>query len=138
MKKSLVVLGMVVALGMVANVAFSDETVWFPFWQHGLGIMSFWSVTNSHPTQTVTVTINQLLIDGTLHDSTTSTIAAGTCWQPGSYDTWFDQGDGAGFGSYVIQSTVDSVYLWGCVFAITADSQPGYTVILPQNPYGVP
>lgn len=138
MKKVLVGVTMVLALALVANVAFSDETVPFPFWQHGWSIMAFWSVTNAG-TQPCTVTIQMLQTDGSLHCSTTSTIQPDNAWQPFSGDTsWYDCGNGLGWGKYIVQSTEDATYLWGAVLADLGNSQPGYTIILPGNPYGIP
>ena len=136
MKKLLVGVSMVLVLGLVANVALSDETIPFPFWQHGWSIMSFWSIVNVD-TANVTVTINGLLTDGTPHFSTTATIAPNTAWQPATYEGWYGAGDGFGFGNYGIQATGDVVYLWGAVFALLSNMQPGYTIVMPGNPYGV-
>ena len=138
MKKLFVGVAMVLVLGLVANVAFTDEIVPFPLWQHGWAIMSFWSVSNNAASGSATVTINLLKANGTLWFSTTGTVVAGQAWQPSTAEAWYTAGNGVGFGNYTIVSTTDSVYLWGAVYASLSNMQPGYTVILPQNPYGVP
>ncbi len=147
MKKLFAGISMVLVLGLVANFALADETVPFPYWQHGWAIMSFWSVSNmaSSPTETAataTVTINlyDATADGALFASTTGTIEPGKAWMIGSADAWWGEeslGNGYGFGTYAIQATTDTIYLWGAVFANLGTSQPGYTVILPKNPYGM-
>jgi len=136
MKKLMIGLSMVLALALVANVAFTDEDVIFPFWQHGWAIMSFWSISNDG-TLDSTVTVNMLATDGSLHFSTTAVVAPGTAWQLTTAEAWYTAPDGVGFGNYQIVGTEDAVYLWGAVFALLADSQPGYTIILPGNPYGM-
>jgi hypothetical protein len=139
MKKGLLVISMVVVLGLVANMAFTDETVPFPFWQHGWAIMSFWSITNVAGGTDAVVTVNMLAADGVLHASTTGTVISGQAWQISSAEAWYDDtgaGDGAGFGTYEIATTADTIYLWGAVYADLGTSQPGYTIILPGNPYG--
>ena len=151
MKKLTIALAMVLCMGLVANVALSDETVPFPFWQHGSQILTFWSIANTHPTSDVTVTIEMLSPAGVQHCATTSTIAASSAWQPGTYEDWYQNYtgfpggniDGTGFGLYKIDvpgttADFDCVHVWAAVLAVTADSQPGYTIINPGNPYGIP
>jgi hypothetical protein len=146
MKKLFIGTAMVLVLGLVANIAFTDESVPFPFWQHGWAIMSFWSVTNAAPARSsAIVTINMLRTDGTLHFSTTGVVDGGTAWQlstdqadQGGQRGWFTAGNGAGFGRYDIVSDTDTVYLWGAVFANLGNMQPGYTIVMPGNPYGIP
>ncbi len=136
MKKLFVGVAMVLILGLVANVAFTDENVPFPFWQHGWNIMAFWSIVNNG-TLDATITINMLNTDGTLHFSTTGTIGGGGAWQPATYEGWYTAGDGFGFGNYDMVASEDEIYLWGAVFSALADSSPGYTVVMPGNPYGM-
>jgi hypothetical protein len=138
MKKLFVGVAVVLVLGLMANVAFTSETVPFPFWQHGWAIMSFWSITNSAESGSATVTINLLKADGTPHFSTTNTIAGGTAWQASTDEAegWYTGGNGAGFGVYDIVSDTDTVYLWGAVFSNLGNMQPGYTIVMPGNPYG--
>ncbi|MBN1297143.1 hypothetical protein JXA80_10215 [bacterium] len=140
MKKAFVAIAMVLVFGLMANVALTDETVPFPFWQHGFSIQGFWSIVNAG-TQPATVTIN--LFDGATGNwliSTTATVNAGAAWQPGTAEAWYDIGDNYGFGNYDIQATEDEIYLWGAVFAnlvATGGGQPGYTIVMPGNPYGM-
>ena len=149
MKKLMVAVSMVLAMGLVANVALSDETIPFPFWQHGSGIYCFWSISNTNDTDTVTVTIELLRGNGDAFLSTTSTVDPETAWQPGSYETWFSEESGGasgfGWGRYHVNNggfddlAHDCVTLWGAVLGFAADgTQPGYTIILPGNPYGSP
>jgi len=141
MRKLFIGVGMVLALGLVANVALSDQTIPFPFYQHGWDLMSFWSVTNDATSvETVTVTIYGLRTsDGSTHFSTTSAIDPGMCWQSATYGGWWTHGAGSGYGKYEITDcTAKTVHLWGAVFAIVTGMQPGYTVIMPANPYGTP
>jgi hypothetical protein len=145
MKKVVIGVAMVLALGMVANV-FADETVPFPFWQHGWAIMSFWSISNyGTGAEAADVTISMLLADGTEHAVTSGNVLPGRAWQVSTAEEWYTTGaygDGAGFGTYEITfpggTSTDTVYLWGAVYADLGTSQPGYTIILPGNPYGVP
>ena len=55
-------------------------------------------------------------------------------------DEWYEGGDEKiGFGYFDVEAEGDFVYLWGCIFAdLTGQNlgQPGYTLVLPQNPYG--
>lgn len=146
MKKLLVGVTMVLALSLVANVALSDEVVPFPFWQHGWGIMAYWSVFNNDTVESVTVTINGYNnADGALVMSTTATLAPQQSWQPFTAEQWFiDQWTAdqvVGYGNYSIIGVTDSVFLWGCIYSEVNINgqpfQPGYTVILPDNPYGL-
>ncbi len=46
----------------------------------------------------------------------------------------------AGFGNFEIEATTDSVFLWACIYSNLLDSGqgvPGYTIVLPGNPYGL-
>lgn len=142
MKKAFVAIAMVLVFGLMANVALTDETVPFPFWQHGFSIEGFWSIVNAG-TAPAEVTIN--LFDGVTGNfliSTTSTVNAGAAWQTGSNSAygWYDAGDNYGFGNYEMVTTEDALYLWGAIFADLAAAgygQPGYTIIMPGNPYGL-
>lgn len=146
MKKLFIGVGMVLMLGLVANVAFSDETVPFPYWQHGWTLQSFWSCVNAGATD-VTITIEMYKsTDGLLNASTVGTLAPDEAWLPDtSVGSWYtDQvppGDqNAGAGLYKITSAHDNVYLWGCVYSYLVPSgqgQPGFTVVMPGNPYGL-
>ena len=139
MKKGLLALAMILVFGLTANVALTDETVVFPFFQHGWGCTTFWSAANVG-TADVVVTINMLSEDGTLHASTTGTVQPGGAWLPdtGNWQPWYTAGDGLGFGNYVVTgTTTDTVYLWGCIYGtLGAGGLAGFTLVLPQNPYG--
>jgi len=140
MKKAFVAIAMVLVFGLMANVALTDETIPFPFWQHGFQIQAFWSVVNAGTTP-AEVTINLFNgANGSFLISTTATVAAGGAWQPGSYEDWYDVGDNFGFGNYEIVGGEDAIYLWGAVFADLTGigyGQPGYTIVMPGNPYGL-
>ncbi len=148
MKKGLLALSMIVVLGLVANVALT-ETVYFPFWQHGWACVTFFSVSNAHATDPAVVSITLMNEQGQELISTSNTIAAGTCWLPETTEAWYQDhfaavsptGDGTGFGKFEIDPMgEDCVYLWGCIYAQvtqpTWSAQPGFTLVLPQNPYG--
>lgn len=142
MKKGLLALAMILVFGLTANVALTDETVVYPFFQHGWGCTTFWSVANDGAAPAV-VTINMLLEDGSLHDSTTATVEAGEAWLPdtGNWQPWYTKGNALGFGNFVIDSDEDAIYLWACIYGavpgiLGSDGQAGYTLVLPQNPYG--
>jgi hypothetical protein len=138
MKKLFLGVMMAMALGLVANVAFTDEVVPFPFWQHGWSIMSFWSIANVNDSMSdVSVTVNMLKADGSLFCATTNTVAAGQAWFPGTSDSWYNCGNGMGYGTFDIAATTDSVYLWSAIYANLGTSQPGYTIVMPANPYGM-
>ena len=143
MKKLSIGLAMVLSLVLVANVAFTNESVPFPFWQHGWAIMSFFAVTNDGAAP-ATVTITMLNADGSLRQATTNSVTNGTAWQTdtATWSGWYTAGNGSGFGYYDITSAENATYLWGCCYALVTsaggNSQPGYTVILPGNPYGQP
>jgi hypothetical protein len=82
--------------------------------------------------------------DGTVFGSTTGTVQPGTAWQPTTQDSsWYSFGDGYGFGTYEMDTAAetcdhDALYLWGAIYASLSDSSPGYTIVMPANPYGVP
>ncbi len=69
-------------------------------------------------------------------------VAPGSAWLPdtGSWDgPWYTSGDRLGFGNVEISNTtVDCVHVWACIYGtVTADgTSAGYTLVLPQNPYG--
>jgi hypothetical protein len=148
MKKGLLALTMVVALGLVANVALTqDDTVYFPFWQDGFGMGTFFSVSNAHETLPVDVTINLLDEAGDVLVATTGTVQPGTVWLPDTYMDWYKDvvtEDAIGFGNFEIdwlgETPSNNVYLWGCVYTFVVapygNMQPGFTLVLPQNPYG--
>lgn len=141
MKKAVVLFGMVLALGMVANVALSDETVIFPFWQKGYGLQTFYSVANGGGTN-MTVTVEQLNFDGSFHSSTTATVLPGTCWAPDTGLEGWCTTDGLGFGRYIIVASEDACHTWSCLYSWVPDivpgvaAQPGFTMTMPGNPYG--
>lgn len=141
MKKGLLAVAMVVVLGMVANVALT-ETVFFPYWQHGWSCQTFFSVGNAGDVPVV-VTINLLDAAGDLVQSTTGTVEPGGAWFPDTEQAWYTSGDQNGFGTFVTdfgtETPADVVYLWGCIYANLTGigmGQPGFTLVLPQNPYG--
>jgi hypothetical protein len=139
MKKGLLAVAMILVLGLTANVALTQETVVFPFFQHGWGCTTFWSAANVSATETATVTINMLAEDGSLVESTTGTVAPGAAWLPdtGSWGYGYAAGDALGFGNYVVDGvTTDCVYLWGCIYGTVGDGLAGFTLVLPNNPYG--
>ena len=144
MKKLTMALALVAVLGLVSNVAFTDETVTFPFWQHTItslfNLTTFFSVSNdASAPSSATVTINYLQADGTLVTSTTGTVAPGTAWFPDTraFQGWYTYGNNSGFGTFDITSAGNYVSLWGCVYGLPGDgSQPGFTIVLPGNPYG--
>ena len=145
MKKAVVILGMVFALGLVANVALSDETVIFPFWQKGAGMSTFYSIANAG-TLPITGTVEQMTNAGVLHSSTTATVQPGQAWGPDCWETWCtSHGDGMGFGRYLISSTENRTYLWSCLYSYCAglggpgvDAQPGFTMNVEGAPFGTP
>lgn len=142
MKKGLLALAMILVFGLTANVALTDETVVYPFWQHGWSCTTFWSAANVSTTDTVTVTINLLDKDGALVDSTSSTILPGAAWMPDTYMAWYDKDplnpNKLGFGNYEVVANDNVVYLWGCVYGVIPGGLAGFTLVLPQNPYGQP
>ncbi|MBN1297142.1 hypothetical protein JXA80_10210 [bacterium] len=76
MNNAIVGIVMISMMGLMPYSAFSDETVPFPFWQHGFSIQGFWSIVNAG-TQPATVTLT--LFDsatGSFLVSATSTISA--------------------------------------------------------------
>jgi len=145
MKKAFVAVAMMLVLGLMANVALTDETVPFPFWQHSYGLATFWSISNAGATAaSAVVTIN--LFDGVtnlLVASTTATVAPGAAWMPDSQwssPSWYTAPEGMGFGNFDIEATTDTVYLWACVYTDLTGSNggiPGYTIVMPGNPYGM-
>ncbi|MGB3976581.1 MAG: hypothetical protein WBM02_06800 [bacterium] len=141
MKKALLALSMIAVFGLVANVALT-ETVYFPCWQHGWGLQTFFSVSNASPdpAENAVVTINLCDEAGSILATTTGTVAPGTCWLPDTEQTWYTAGDGIGFGHFIVNPmSEDCVYLWGCIYTnLTAAKagMPGFTLVLPQNPYG--
>ena len=139
MKKGLLALSMIVVLGLVANVALT-ETVYFPCWQHGWGLQTFFSVSNAHADDDAVVKIVLTDSIGTELSSTTNTISPGHAWMPDTEEDWYTAGDGIGFGYFDVDPmTEDCVYLWGCIYTnLTASfsGMPGFTLVLPQNPYG--
>ena len=139
MKKLVTLVGLVALMVVAIGVVLADEVVPFPFWQHGYGVTTFWSVSNIYG-NIATVTINLLLNDGTLVQATTGTVSNFTAWMPdtGSWGGWYTSGDQVGFGYFYIQSQTDSIYLWSAVYGLLPQGQTGFTIVLPQNPYGVP
>ncbi len=118
----------------------ADEIVPFPFWQHGFGVTTFFSVVNAGPT-TGRVTIHLMAPDGTLIQATLpSDIAPNNAWLPdtGSWGGWYIQGNRLGWGYFEIESDHDQFYLWSCVYGLLPWGQTGFTIVLPQNPYGNP
>ncbi len=142
MKKLTLALGLIAVLGLVANVAFTDETVSFPYWQHtgSFNLSTFFSITNAASGNSATVTINLLDADGNLVQATTGTVDPGTGWFPDTalWQGWYTGSDNGGFGTFDIVSTTDTVSLWGCVYSLPGNgTQPGFTIVMPGNPYGV-
>ncbi|MBN1297141.1 hypothetical protein JXA80_10205 [bacterium] len=57
---------------------------------------------------------------------------------PSTSEGWYSVGENFGFGNYDIQASEDAIYLWSAVFAnlvATGGGQPGYTIVMPGNPY---
>jgi len=142
MKKVLAFMGLAALMALVVGVALSDQTIPFPYWQHGAGVSTFWSVTNygcvANP---ITVTIQLNNVDGSLVQATTGTINNGQSWQPDTASWgggWYTSGDRGGYGKYVITAPLDCAYLWGAVYGLLPAGQTGFTVIMPGNPYGMP
>lgn len=124
---------------MAVGVAIGDELVPFPFWQHGAGVTTFWSISHTGTSYPI-VTISLYKADGSFVQATTSTVNPGTAWMPDTakWGQWYTMGMSSGFGYYEIASTEDTVYLWGCVYGIlTGQGQTGFTIVMPQNPYGL-
>ncbi len=151
MKKCFLALAMVATLGLVANVALTqDDTVYFPFWQDGFGLSTFFSIANTHPDNPVEITINYMDTDGNMVISTTATVEPGDGWFPDTLESWFqDEVPFSEFGYYGFgnieldwmgETPENAVYLWGCIYVfLTAPygaMQPGFTLVLPGNPYG--
>jgi len=141
MKKVLSLVGLAALMALVVGVALSDQTIPFPFWQHASGCTTFWSIANYGCSTGVTVTINLLDAAGVLVQSTTSTINNGMAWLPDTATWgggWYTKGDNLGFGVYQLTANADCVYLWAAVYGLLPQGQTGFTIIMPQNPYGVP
>jgi hypothetical protein len=140
MKRLALFLSLAAMIVVAAGITFSDEVVPYPFWQHGWGSTTFWSVSNVGGSSTAIVTINLMQSDGTLVQATTGTIANGVAWMPdtAAFDGWYTSGVNLGWGTFDIQSTSDTLYLWSCVYGILPWGTAGYTIVLPQNPYGLP
>lgn len=145
-------MSMLLVLGMIGNVAFTDETWPFPFWQKGFGLNTFWSVTNTGATAiTATITLRETGPVGAIVGSTTATVAPGTNWAPATYEAWYIWPDNYGYGTYSVVASTDCVYVWGCIYADAYYStpynlqtgagvnyyQPGFTIVDAANPHGV-
>jgi hypothetical protein len=140
MKKVGLLLALSAIMMIAVGIAIGDETVPFPFWQHGWGCTTFWSASQYGGSSDAVVTVTLLGLDGTQIASTTGTVAEGTAWAPdsGSWGGWYTQGNAFGFGLYQVTSTMDTVYLWGCIYGgLSPSGQAGYTLVMPANPYGV-
>jgi len=141
MKKVLSLVGLAALMALVVGVALSDQTIPFPFWQHASGVTTFWSITNYGCTTPVTVTIGMYDAGGTLVQATTSTVQNGMAWMPDTATWgggWYTSGDQLGFGLYSIIANNNCVYLWAAVYGLLPAGQTGFTIIMPQNPYGMP
>ena len=147
MKKAFVAVALILVLGLMSNVALTDETITFPYWQHSYGLATFWSISNAGTVDSV-VTINLFADDpggDYFFTSTTATVAPGTSWQPDSQwsATQWLPSEGKGYGNFEVVTTEANVYLWACVYADLGNSLtggggvPGYTIVLPGNPYGI-
>lgn len=136
---------------MVVGVAIADEVVPYPFWQHGWGCTTFFSVTNNDDIATgtdATVTVNLLdKVDGSVVAATTSTVSPQTAWMPdtGNWDPdmwWQTQSTTPdktylGFGTFDMTSDAAKIYLWACIYgSLSPVGQAGYTIVMPGNPYG--
>ncbi len=141
MKKVGLFLGLAAIMLIAVGIAIGDETVPFPFWQHGWGCTTFWSASQYGGTTDAVVTISLLGMDGALVASTTGTVAEGQAWAPDSAvwgGAWYTAGNGMGFGLYEVTAGTESVYLWGCIYgSLSPAGQAGYTLVMPGNPYGV-
>jgi hypothetical protein len=139
MRKLATFVGLVAVMMVAAGITFSDELVPFPFWQHGWGCTTFFSVANVNAPASAVVTITLMKTDGSVMQATTGTVANYNCWLPdtGNWDGWYTAGDYLGWGTFQLTSTSDTVYLWSCIYGALPQGQAGYTIVLPQNPYGV-
>lgn len=142
MKIGLFFIGVCVSLALTVNIALS-ETVFFPYWQHGWSCQTFFSIVNANPAETVSITLNLLDNTGVVLVSATSWLSPGDAWFPDTEGGWYTIGDQNGFGNFEIDwlgaDPSNSVYLWGCIYANLTGmgmGQPGFTLVLPQNPYG--
>jgi len=130
------------AVPEIPNPNTPDETVPFPFWQHGWGITTFWSISDRLSEADAVVTINLLNGAGELNMNPeyAQDPINGAAWQPTTADEWYTGDSGAGYGVYEIDNDYDTVYLWGAVFALVENPlmSPGYHVVMPGNPYGTP
>ncbi len=129
---------LVSAAGIVA-----DETVPFPFWQHGWGCTTFWSLANYGGSGTAYADLRLFNLDGELVAYTFGgAVPPGQAWMPDTAlwgGSWYSAGNNVGFGIIEIEHNENSVYLWGCIYgALDPAGQAGYTIVFPQNPYGMP
>lgn len=144
--RSLLLIGLL-SVTMLGVTVFADETVCFPFWQKGCGMNTFFSVANGG-TQSITVQIELMLNNGTLHGKMAldpgATINPGEAWAP---DTAYGVpiADGAGFGRYIITSIENATYVWSCLYSycpglggLGVDAQPGFTMNVEGMPCGNP
>ncbi len=141
MRKFIIPVVMILFMTVVAHLALTDETVPFPYWKHGDGIFTFFSIVNAHETESAIITISFQEPDGSLFLSKSAQIGAGGAWLPASYESWWVVGPGSGYGSIRMETggqgpEYDTIYIWGAVFGSLADSSPGFSLLLTGNPYG--
>lgn len=142
MKKGLLLCVICVSFIFGADVALA-ETVFFPYWQHGWSCQTFFSIINTNPEEQASITLYLLDDTGWLITSALCLLGPGDAWLPDTEGPWYTDGDHNGFGYFEIDwlgaDPSDSIYLWGCVYANLTGigmGQPGFTLVLPQNPYG--
>ena len=141
MRKYIIPVLMILFMTVVAHLALTDETVPFPYWKHDDHTYTFFSIINSHETESATITINFQGLSGSPSLSKTASIGPQSAWQPASYEGWYFVGPGSGIGNIRLEtggqgSEYDTIYIWGAVFSSLSDSSPGFTLILTGNPYG--
>ncbi|MBN2056709.1 hypothetical protein JW905_17410 [bacterium] len=140
MKKILGILGLAALMALVVGVALGDQLIPFPYWQHGAGVSTFWSISNYGCDVPAVVTINLLNAGGSLVQSTVGTIANEAGWLVDTASWgggWYTSGNASGFGTYDLAASADCVYLWAAVYGVLPQGQTGFTIIMPANPYGV-
>jgi hypothetical protein len=144
MKAKAIVLSGCFLFVLLSASVLADETVYFPFWQKGFGMNTFYSIVNAG-TLPITVTVEQLWFNGGIHSNTTGYIFPGSWWYPDTSVGGWCWEDGAGFGRYIITSTENATWVWSCLYSYcpqlggpTVDAQPGFTMTNPSNPCGNP
>lgn len=139
MKKVLMLCLAIVLVPIIVGTVLMNETVPFPFWQHGSGVTTFWSITNYGCEDPITVSLVLTGSQGQAIQSKTTLLSNGTAWMPDTASWgggWYTSGDNTGFGLYLIEADADCCYLWAAVYGLLPQGQTGFTIVMPQNPYG--